>query len=82
MSNKLPKDKVIVKCTKVFKKKNDGKVYLYLKTEFDGTNIDCMLALASLIVDLENNQPEEDKARFRADFMEYVNKIRCRQVIN
>lgn len=82
MSNKLPKDEVIVKCTKVHKKRNDGIVALGLKNEFNGTTIDCMLAIASLVVDLENNQPEEEKARFRADFMEYVNKIRCRKVIN
>ena len=82
MSNKLPKDEVIIKSTKVFKKKNDDTTAICFKNEFDGTTIDCMLALASLVVDLENNQPEEYKARFRADFMEYVNKIRCRQVIN
>lgn len=77
MSNKLPKDEVIVKCTKVFQKKINGDLAMYFKIEFNGTNIDCMLALASLVVDLENSQPEEDKARFRADFMEYVNKMRC-----
>lgn len=82
MSNKLPKDEVIVKCTKVYEKKIDGSLTLCFKNEFDGTTIDCMLALAALVVDLENNQPEEDKARFRADFMEYLNKMRCRKVIN
>lgn len=81
MNNKLPKDEVILKCTKVLKKKNGEDVALWFKNEFDGTTLDCMLALASMIVDLENNQPEEDKARFRSDFMEYLNKIRARQVI-
>ena len=76
MNNKLPKDEVIVKCTKVYKKKIDGTMVLYFKNEFDGTTIDCIFALASLVVDLEN------KARFRTDFMEYLNKMRCRQVIN
>ena len=82
MSNKLPKDEIIVKCTKVYQKKINGDIALCFKNEFDGTTIDCMLALASLVVDLENSQPEEDRARFRADFMEYLNKMRCRQVIN
>ena len=81
MSNKLPKDEVILKSTKEFKKKNGEDVALCLKNEFNGTTKDCMLALASMVVDLENNQPEEDKARFRSDFMNYLNKIRARQVI-
>ena len=81
MSNKLPKDEVILKCTKVFKKKIEGDMAICFKNEFDGTTIDCMLALASMIVDLENNQPEEDKVRFRSDFMKYLNKIRTGQVI-
>lgn len=81
MSNKLPKDEVILRCTKVYQKKTDGDLTLCFRNEFNGTTIDCMLALASMVVDLENNQPEEDKARFRSDFMEYVNKMRCRQVI-
>ena len=78
MSNKLPKDEIILKCTKIFKKKSNDNLAICFKTEFDGTTIDCMLALATMVVDLENNQPEEDKARFRADFMECVNKIRAR----
>ena len=78
MSNKLPKDEIILKCTKVFRKKNDETTAICFKNEFDGTTIDCMLALASMVVDLENLQPEEDKARFRADFMKYLNKIRAR----
>lgn len=70
MNNKLPKDEVILKCTKVLEKKNGEVVALCFKNEFDGPTIDCMLALASMIVDLENNQPVEDKARFRSDFLE------------
>lgn len=81
MSNKLPKDEVILKCTKVYQKKIDGTVALCFRNEFDGTTIDCMLGIASILVDLENHQPEEDRATFRADFMEYLNKMRCRQVI-
>ena len=81
MSNKLPKDEIILKSTKVIKKKSNGTIALFFKNEFDGTTIDCMLALASMVVDLENAQPEEDKARFRSDFMNYLNKIRARQVI-
>lgn len=81
MSNKLSKDEIILKSTKVIKKSN-GTTVLFFKNEFDGTTFDCMLALASMLVDLENVQPEEDKARFRSDFMEYLNKIRIRQVIN
>lgn len=82
MSNKLPKDEVILKSTKVFQKKNDNSTAVYFRNEFDGALIDCILALASMVVDLENQLPEEDKARFRSDFMEYLNKIRCGQVIN
>lgn len=77
MSNK---DEVILKCTKVFKTKNDGSTAICFKNEVNGTTLECLLALASMLVDLENEQPEEDKARFRADFMEYLNKIRSRQV--
>lgn len=82
MSNKLSKDEVIIKCTKVFQKKTDGTVAMYFKNEFDGANIDCMLAIASLAVDLELYQPEEHRARFRSELLEYMNKMRCGQVIN
>lgn len=81
MSNKLPKDEVILKSTKVYQRKTNEEVGLFFRNEFDGTTIDCMLALASMVVDLENHQPEEDKAKFRADFLDFINKIRCRQVI-
>ena len=82
MSNKLPKDEVILKCTKVFKKKIDGDMAICFKNEFDGTTMDCMLAIASIAVDLEFHQPEEERARFRSDLLDYMNKLRCRQVIN
>lgn len=81
MSNKLPKDEVIIQCTKVFQTKNNGNVAVCFKNEFDGTVIDCMLAIASMAVDLEMYQPEEERARFRSDLLEYMNKMRCRQVI-
>ena len=80
MSNKLPKDEVIIKCTKVYQKKIDGDIALCFKNEFDGTTIDCMLAIASIAVDLEMHQPEEDRTRFRSDLLEFMNKMRCRQV--
>lgn len=82
MSNKLPKDEVILKSTKVyFKKVNKDTVGVMFRNDFDGTTMDCMLAIASLAVDLELHQPEE-RARFRSDLLDYMNKIRCRQVIN
>lgn len=82
MSNKLPKEEFLVKSTKVFKTKNDGEVTLLFKNEFNGTTVDCILALASLVIDLENSVPEERKAEFRADFLKYLNMIRSRQVVN
>ena len=33
MSNKLPKDEVIIKCTKVYQKKIDGDIALCFKNE-------------------------------------------------
>lgn len=83
MSNKLPKDEVILKSTKVYSKKvNEDTVGVMFRNGFDGTTMDCILAIASLAVDLELHQPEEERARFRSDLLDYMNKIRCRQVIN
>lgn len=82
MSNKLPKEEFLVKSTKVFKRRNDGNVALFFKNEFNGTTVDCILAIASLVVDLENSVPEERKAEFRADFLKYLNMIRNGQVVN
>lgn len=83
MSNKLPKDEIIIKSTKVYTKKvNEEAIGVVFRNEFDGTTMDCMLSIASLAVDLELHQPEEYRARFRSDLLEYMNKIRCRQVIS
>ena len=82
MSNKLPKDEVILKTTKVYTKKvNEDTIGVVFRNEYNGTTMDCMPAIASLAVDLEMHQPEEDKARFRSDLLEFMNKMRCRQVI-
>lgn len=82
MSNKLPKDEVILKSTKVYTKKvNEDTIGVVFRNEFDGITMDCMLAIASLAVDLEMHQHEEDRARFRSDLLEFMNKMRCRQVI-
>lgn len=80
MSNKLPKNEVILKSTKVYSKKmNEDKLGVMFLNEYDGTTMDCMLAIASLAVDLEMDQPEEYRARFRSVLLEFMNKMRmCR----
>ena len=81
MSNKLPKEEIIVKCTKTIQKKTDGTIAVSLENKLNGTTYECMIALAALMKDLESEQPEEDRASFRANMMKTINDMRLKEVV-
>lgn len=53
-----------------------GKVNKKLQTEYNGYLEHMLFALPSFIAELEQSLPEKYQARFRAEFLEELNKAR------